>query len=535
MAEESKQAFDPDATVKQPSTFDPDATVREPSPEDPEATVAQPLAAPDPEATFTGAKPKEKFDPDSTDRQPEFDPDATDRRPAFDPEATLRVPGQPKKKPNPFEPKAPPETLQANLASLGGVNPLVAMANPILAAVPQIRRTLRHPDAAGLQSSLRDQIESLETSAVSAEIDDDTVSAAVYALCALLDESAAATPWGGAWIENGLLKAMRGESGGADGFFALVERFSAEPEKHADLLEFLYICLALGFEGRHRGAANGRQELDRIGNELYALIARRRPRPEALSEHWRTPASQAAAEAALQDVARATAARAAAEAARDAEATLPPASAPPRGLARLPRRAIWSAVAGIVGASIALYMLGLRLLDEKERAAFATAPSPRVTTTAAPSTPAEPPAPAASPAQDLANALKKLPVAVEPTPAGFAVRIAEDRQFAPGSNQPALPLRALLPRIAEALDKQPGAITVVGHADATPAGAHYASNADLSVARARAAARLMAPKLRDAKRHAAEGRGDAEPIASNDNEAGRAKNRRVEILLRPAP
>ena len=533
MAEESKQAFDPDATVRQPPAADPDATVSQPLPTDPEATVTQPMPAADPEATFTGARPKGDLDPESTDRRPAFDPDATDRRPAYDPEATVRVAGRPKKR-NPFEPKAPPETLQANLAALGGINPLVAMANPVLAAVPQIRRTLRHPDAAGLKESLKDQIEALETSAVSAEIDDDTVSAAVYALCALLDESAAATPWGGAWTENGLLKALRGESGGAEGFFALADRISAQPEKHADLLEFLYVCLALGFEGRFRGVEGGRAQLERVRNDLYALIALRRPRPDALSEHWRTPAAQAAADAALQDVARAAAARAAAEASRSAEATMPPVPAAPRGLARLPRRAIWSAVAGIVGASIALYMLGLRLLDEQERAALATKPSPRIATAGASAPPAAPAAAAGSPAQALAQALVKLPVAVEQTPAGVALRIAEDRQFVPGSNHPALPLRALLPKIAEALDKQPGAILVVGHADSTPAGAHYASNADLSVARARAAARLMAPKLRDPKRLAVAGRGDAEPIASNDDEAGRAKNRRVEILLKAA-
>lgn len=534
MAEESKQAFDPDATVAQPAAPDPDATVSQPILLDPEATVTQPIAAPDPEATFTGVKPREP-DAESTDRRPAFDPDATDRRPAFDPEATVRAPVRPKRKRNPFEPKAPPETIQANLSALGGLNPLVAMANPILAAVPQIRRTLKHPDAAGLRASLKDQIEALETSAVSAEIDDDTVSAAVYALCALLDESAAATPWGQDWIDDGLLKALRGESGGAEGFFAQLERLSAAPERNADLLEFCYICIALGFEGKYRAAEGGRQALDGVRNQLYGLIARRRPRPDALSEHWRTPAAQAAADAALQTAARANAARAAAEAAaRDAETTIPP-SAAPRGLARLPRRAIWSAVAGVVGASIVLYMLALRLLDEKETSALATKPSARVTAADTAATAPAPAAPApASAASALAQALEKLPVTVSETPGGLALRIADDRQFATGSNQPALQLRALLPQIAAALDKLPGAIVVVGHADATPPGAHYASNAALSEARARSAARLMAPKLADPKRLVIEGRGDAEPLAPNDTDANRAKNRRVALLLKVA-
>jgi type VI secretion system protein ImpK len=547
MAEDSKQAFDPDATVKQPvaqgeAAYDPDATVRQPIPAlpdgDPEATVTGPLVAGD--APSSGATPA-------------FDPDATDRLPVFDPEATVQMPQPPKPaRGNPFAPKAPPEAVQANLSALGGINPLVAMANPILAAVPQIRRTLRHPDPDGLRTSLREQLEGLEMSAVSAEIADDTVSAAVYALCALLDEAAASTPWGRQWTEQGLLQTLRGESGGADSFFALLERSEAAPDENADLIELLYLCLALGFEGRYRGSDEGRRELDGIRGRLYAAIARRRPRPEALSERWRTPAAQAAMDAALATAARATAARAEAEVAAKAAGAPAPR---PQGfsLARLPRRAIWSAVAGIVGAAIVLYMLSLRLLEEQTRDALATKPSYRAKTAAkapadapssapAPATAAPaagsaaPAAPAAgSAAAVLAQALKGQPVEI--TEQGGSVKLALrlDRQFASGSDQPSAPLRASLLRLARALDGVPGAIVVVGHADSSPAGTHFASNSDLSLARARAAALAMAPALKDPGRVGAEGRGEAEPAAPNDTEANRARNRRVVVFLRAAP
>jgi type VI secretion system protein ImpK len=528
MAEEPKQAFDPEATVAQPmKVVDPNA--------DPEATVTLPAANVDPETTLTGPLVKPAQDPEATDRRPAFDPEATvnpAERANLDPEATVRVPRPIRQRANPFAPKSPPETIQANLAALGGLNPFIAMANPILAAVPQIRRSLKHPDAAGLRANLQDQIESLEMSAVSAEIPDDTVSAAVYALCALLDESAAATPWGRDWIDNGLLKAMRGETGGAEGFFSQLDQAAADPDKNADLLEFFYICLALGFEGRYRGAEGGKLGLEQAKEKLYTLITRKRPRPEALSEQWRTPAAQAVADAALQTAARANAARAAADAARDAETTMPPSSAPRSFLARLPRRAIWSAVAGVVGASIVLYMLALRLQDESTHSAMSAKPGARTKASAA----AAAGAPAAtSEASSLSKALEKLPVALSESSGGTVLRIAIDRQFASGSIQPALQVRTLLVRVAEILDKVPGSIVIVGHADATPPGSHYASNTDLAAGRARSAARLMAAKLADPKRLVAESRGDAEPIAPNDSEAGRAKNRRVEILFKPKP
>ena len=531
MVEESKKAFDPEATVAQPvkvadAGVDPEATVAQPIKlADPEATVTQPATLADPEATVSG--PILKGDPEATDRIPVFDPDATDRRPAYDPEATVRrASARGKPRVNPFAPKSPPETIQANLSSLGGVNPLVAMANPILAAVPQIRRTLRHPDPQALMASLRDQIESLELSALSGEIADDTLSVAVYALCALLDESAAATPWGQKWIERGLLHALHGESGGADGFFTQLDRILAEPEKNADLLEFFYICLALGFEGRYRGTDGDRLALQQVKDRLYELVARRRPRPEALSEHWRTPAAQAATDAALKTAERAAAARAAAAAAVAAPQRT---QAPSRyALSRWPRRAIWSAVAGIVGASLVLYMLGIRLQEDEARNAM----TPSVASLKTATTQATNPAPAAPSASATLNAaLGGLPVAVSEDAGAITIALRDDRQFAPGRTLPSDEVSALAQKIAAALDPLPGRILVLGHADATPP--REGNNAELSAARARAVARVMARALADPKRLVAEGRSDAEPVAPNDTDSGRAKNRRVAIVLKP--
>jgi len=536
MAEESKQAFDPDATVRQSAAegeapYDPDATVRQPIPAlpdgDPEATVTGPLAAAIPEAS--GGPPA-------------FDPDATDRLPAYDPEATLQSPKPVKPaRANPFAPKTPPETIQADLSALGGINPLLALANPVLAAVPQIRRTLRHPAPDRLLERLREQLEDLEMSAVGARIADDTVSAAVYALCALLDEAAASTPWGRTWIEQGLLRTLRGESGGADGFFALLDRIEAAPDENADLLEFLYVCLALGFEGRYRESEEGRRTLEQIRDRLYTSIARRRPRPDALSERWRTPSAQAAVDAALATAARAAAARIEAEAAERA-ARQP--EHQPRGfsLARLPRRAIWSAVAGTVVASLVLYMLSLRLLEDQARDALVPKPSFRAKTPAA-RTPPTPTAPspgaavpaAASPAAAIARALEGQPLEITEEAGSVKLSLRIDRQFPSGSEQPSAPLRAALRRLALALDRVPGTIVVAGHTDSTPSGTHFASNRDLSLARAQAAAQAMAPALKDPARLSAEGRGAAEPAAPNDTQANRARNRRVVVYVRAAP
>lgn len=519
MAEESKN-FDPEATVAQPSAA-----------LDPDATVSQPLAA---------------LDPEATDLHTVFDPDATvnpAQRASLDPEATVRIPSPGRIRRNPFAPKSPPEAIHANLSALGGLNALIAMANPILGAVPQIRRALKHPDPAGLRAKLRDQIESLETSAMSAEVPDATLATAVYALCALLDESAAATPWGGTWIDNGLLKEMRGESGGGEGFFTRLDKICADqsPQRadspdsadNADLLEFYYVCLALGFEGRYRNAEGGRQALNQIRSDLYALLSRRRPRPDELSEHWRSATAEAAAAPALQMAAEVSAQISAQQAAgADEDATLPPVK--PSFLARVPRRTVWSAVAGVVGAMIAFYLLALRLQEDELKTALASKPSTKARVEQAAPASAPAPAPPAASTQ-LAKALEGEPVALTENAGRIALALRHERQFPVGGALPAAELRPVIRKIAAALEKIPGTIVVTGHADASPTrGARYASNTELSAARARAVAQLMAPGLSAPARLTAEGKGDAEPVAPGDSDAERARNRRVTITLQPS-
>ena len=78
-------------------------------------------------------------------------------------------------------------------------------------------------------------------------------------------------------------------------------------------------------------------------------------------------------------------------------------------------------------------------------------------------------------------------------------------------------------------------ITVVGHADGTPVlrGSHR-SNWDLSQSRANSAAKYLKSKGIDAARIEAVGMAHTKPIAPQNTAAGRAMNRRVEVILLPA-
>jgi outer membrane protein OmpA-like peptidoglycan-associated protein len=91
------------------------------------------------------------------------------------------------------------------------------------------------------------------------------------------------------------------------------------------------------------------------------------------------------------------------------------------------------------------------------------------------------------------------------------------------------PARQNLSTLASSLEKYPGTdLLIVGHTDAQGADSY---NMTLSQRRAAAAATFLSSQGVARTRLRATGRGEAEPIASNDAEAERQKNRRVEVAI----
>lgn len=88
-----------------------------------------------------------------------------------------------------------------------------------------------------------------------------------------------------------------------------------------------------------------------------------------------------------------------------------------------------------------------------------------------------------------------------------------------------------LSNVAGVLNQYPQTmVEVVGHTDATGSDAY---NTDLSLRRARAVSDHLKSQAVAPGRLIVIGRGEAQPIATNDHEAGRAQNRRVEIRISP--
>lgn len=191
----------------------------------------------------------------------------------------------------PTQAPAPRVQVPLDMGALGiGASTLVGAATPLLALAPQLRNSTRHPDVAGLRDHLTREIRAFESNARARGASPESVLAGRYALCTFLDEAVLSTPWGSesAWSNQSLLSTFHNETWGGEKFFAILDRALQDPGRMVDVLELLYVCLALGFEGKYRVLERGRTRLEEIQDQAFRAIRSQHGDLERdLSAHWR--------------------------------------------------------------------------------------------------------------------------------------------------------------------------------------------------------------------------------------------------------
>ncbi|MEO6299155.1 MAG: OmpA family protein [Paracoccaceae bacterium] len=134
-------------------------------------------------------------------------------------------------------------------------------------------------------------------------------------------------------------------------------------------------------------------------------------------------------------------------------------------------------------------------------------------------------------AADLRSRLGNPNVSVTNMGTYLLVNLPDDVLFATGSAAVRPDLQGELRSIAANLISYPAStIQVIGHTDNVGAAAY---NVDLSIGRATSVRDILVGAGVPAGRVAAFGQGEAQPVASNLTTAGRAQNRRVEIIITP--
>ncbi len=404
----------------------------------------------------------------------------------------------------------PPPAAEPAAVPVTGANPLVAAAAPVLAAAIRVAGARgRGPDIEQLRRGMVDAVRGFEKAALATGLDTKSLRAARYALCATIDDIVLSTPWGSSsnWAQQTLTGIFHNEVIGGDRFFEILDQMSRELGRHSEVVELMYLCTSLGFEGRYRVMPRGVAALTELREGIYRAIRTRRGEFEReLSPHWRGI-----------------------------------------GVAHRPlsQRVPFWAIGLASVAMLCLIYVGFNFaLAGRSDVAFAELfglpPSGKpevVRATAVAAVPPPPPvvtqAGAASKLhQFLAPEIKQGLVVVFEDAQSVTVRLKNKSMFAAGQAEVDGSYTSLLERIGQALEDEKGRVIVTGYTDSskihTP---RFPSNFELSQARAEAVAAIIATKLADKSRLKAEGRGDADPIESNATAEGRQQNRRTEVVL----
>jgi type VI secretion system protein ImpK len=393
---------------------------------------------------------------------------------------------------------APGAETQERLATvMAAQNPLLEAAQPLLRALADMPVSLGAEGLIEIHRLLEREVASLQSICSSAHIRHEHAVAASYCLCTALDEAANSTEWGGGkggeagvWAGQQLAAKFHGDTKGGDKFFLLVGRLAASPQEHIDLLELMYQILGLGFEGRFGAAANGRRQLETVRHRLFGLLGTARGEvPQDLSPHWKGVGA---------------------------------------GRFRLLRSVpVWvtaSLLAMVLFGLFAWYKYQLLQLGNDVEARIAAIGRMR-----------PPPAPPGKPLrlkELLAPEIARGTVSVDEDDRRSAVTFKGDDMFVPGQARLSARILPVLAKVADEINQVSGSVRVTGHSDNQPIKTReFPDNQVLSEKRAAAVAAVLLGKGVVASRLRTEGRGDTAPIADSATASGRAKNRRVDIVV----
>ena len=393
----------------------------------------------------------------------------------------------------------PPPVQSAPLPTLdsirgAGTSPLATAAAPLLVLMSQLRGLPTHADVNGLHQQVIARVQKFEAEAMAANIAPQHVASARYAICTALDETVLSTPWGSEsiWSTHSLLTTFHQEAWGGEKFFQILDRLKADVMANIDLLELMYLCLSLGFEGKFKIQERGQVQIASVRDELYRLIRQARGEIErGLSPNWHGVEDR-----------------------RNPLARYVP---------------LW-----VVATVLLTVLLGL-FISFRFGLSRSTQPIDEVLSGVG--------------VQDIAslnavavpNAIRLAPLLAGPESQGLInitekggitiVTLQGDNLFASGSATVSEQYTTVLRQIGEAIEQVPGSVNVTGHTDNVPIRSfRFQSNWELSRERAIDVAEKIAEPVRAKTRIVPRGVADTLPVAANDTAQGRAMNRRVEII-----
>ncbi len=394
-------------------------------------------------------------------------------------------------------------------------NPLINAFSPLLGLAPELEAASPPSNADVLRERMVENVTDARDAAVTAGVPLNGADKAAWFVAALLDDIALNTPWGAAssWPRMPLVAQLYGNVDAGTRFFDLTQDLMAYPDRDPHLLELAYLCLSLGFRGKYRITADGGEaDILRLRHQMARAQDSKEVLDTPLSPFWQGVVAE------------------------DEN----------RGFV-VPVWAVGVVAAALILGIYTVMSISLSNRGEQLYALSEILPPPERAGIFRPviETVAEP-APLATPFQ-----LELLPLFASAAPedtvraltgredvslAVLVVQATQPEVFRSAKADLNTEYNALIASVAGVILENAefvGQVRVVGHTDSIPVQRSnpFQSNQRLSEARAEAIAQLLVQAGISADLIQFEGRAAAEPIADNGTREGRARNRRVEIII----
>ena len=392
-------------------------------------------------------------------------------------------------------------------------NQILAAAAPLLMLFGQLRLMPVERQAEQLAEHVAEAIEKFDRTMEKAGVPEEDARIAKFVLCETADDLIGNLPWPqtDTWAQHSMLSQFFHVVPTGSGFYEALNKILAAPEAHYDLLELMHACLSLGFEGQYRGLAREDNNLERVRRDVYETLRYFRARADDdISPHWQSLAVSS-----------------------------------PQSSARLPLWVIAAAASALLTA--AFFALRVFITNEGDALAgrlLALDPSTPIAIERASVAPPAAPVKVAPPVAPTRSQIDRIHAALAKTIARGGLSVGTQGRFIiveinnvllfPSGRAEIKPeFAAIAADIAAALEPEPGPIMIVGHTDNVKPrkSSPFKSNFDLSIARAKAVAAMMAPRFSRPSRITVDGKGEDEPIADNATPEGRAQNRRVDLMI----
>ena len=156
-----------------------------------------------------------------------------------------------------------------------GDNPLLAAAAPVLAAAIRVSgERSQPPDPERLRTAMTKAIRQFESDALATGARHEVAPRRPLRHLRHDRRHGAQHPWGmqSSWVQHSLTSVFHGEVIGGERFFDILEKMQADMGHNAPVVELMYLCTSLGFEGRYRVMPRGVAALAELRDGVYRLI-----------------------------------------------------------------------------------------------------------------------------------------------------------------------------------------------------------------------------------------------------------------------